>query len=290
MKFSVFIVTYKNEDLLNKCVESIIVAANSLIDDDISICVLNNHSDIKLPEEFKNVHVINNNARPSFSTGHLARSWNQCILHGFKDIDNPDCDVLILAQNDVVFKHDFFIDCKANLEKYKYIQYGRGDELQVMTPDSVKAIGLYDERFCNIGFQEADYFLRAVLLYKDNVSINDDFHGRVHNPVEKDIFIESVPTGFMREDIHHKNSNTHHNISFRIFLYKWMGILPFRCIPSTYLQVEHTKDKFPIENWDDYIKNLQTCAKQYMMYPYFECKLPNLDKKYINFTNYYDNT
>ena len=289
MKFFVFVVTYKNKDILENCLESILKASEYLNEEDVlKITVLNNFEDLVLPEKFKNMKIINNNARPSFSTGHLARSWNQCILHGIKDINNPECDVLVLAQNDVMVKPSFFVDSKYLLEKYKYIQVGQGDELQIMTPDSIKAIGMYDERFCNIGFQEADYFLRALILYGNSVSINDVFHGRVHNPLGEDVLIEKVPCGFMRTDSYHKESSKYHNISHRMFLYKWMGILPFRFIPSTYIKVEHIEDKFPIEQWDAYIKSLQVCAKQYMMYPYFECHLPDLDKKYINFTNYYE--
>lgn len=289
MKCSVFVVTYQNKDLLYDCLKSILHAAIQAPKQyDINITVLNNFENLVLPEEFNEIKIINNNARPSFSTGHLARSWNQCILHGIKDIDNPDCDVLVLAQNDVVLKSNFFTECNILLNRYKYVQIGHGDELQIMTPDSIKAIGMYDERFCNIGFQEADYFLRAVLLYKNDVSINDTFHGRVHNPIGEDMLIINSPTGFIRKDSYHYKSSEYHNISYRMFLYKWMGILPFRCIPSTYMDVKEIKDKFPIEQWDDYIKNIMVCAKQYMMYPYFESKLPDLDKKYINFTNYYD--
>jgi hypothetical protein len=289
MKVSIFVVTYKNENLLHTCLTSILHAVMQAPKQyDINITVLNNFETLTLSEEFKEIKIINNNARPSFSTGHLARSWNQCILHGIKDIENPDCDVLVLAQNDTVFEPEFFTECDILLNKYKYIQVGCGDELQIMTPESIKAIGIYDERFCNIGFQEADYFLRAILLYKDNVSINDTFHGRVHNPINNEMLITNSQSGFIRKDLYHTMSSKYHNISYRMFLYKWMGILPFRCIPVTSLDVKEIKDKFPIEQWDDYIKNIKVCAKQYMMYPYFESKLPDLDKKYINFTNYYD--
>jgi hypothetical protein len=46
----------------------------------------------------------------------------------------------------------------------------------VATSNAVKQVGLFDERFCNIGLQEADYFLRCLLYNKDRSSLNDIEH------------------------------------------------------------------------------------------------------------------
>lgn len=282
MKIELFIVTYKNDSMLLRCLESI---HNEIItkekQDIINVTIINNYQALSLGLADHNyAKIIDNAARPDFSTGHLARNWNQCILHGIQDINVPKNDVVILAQNDVVFKPGFIKNIKQHLDRYNYITFGRGDELQIITPDAIKNIGLYDERFCNIGFQEADYFLRAVLLNPKLSSINDNFHKRIHNPIINNV-IEDVQSGYQRCDTTHIESSKFHNVSLNMFFYKWMGLLPNTCNGGT-------KDtNYPYENWNDFIKNTPICAKQYIMYPYFECNLPNLDKKYINYTTFF---
>lgn len=275
MKIALFIVTYNNDEMLTRCLRSIQYDLKQKDKEDtITVTIINNYKELILPQEFEYVNVIDNSGRPSFSTGHLARNWNQCILHGIQDIKSPKNDVLLLAQNDVVFQPGFLQNIKQHLGSYNYITFGRGDELQILTPDSIKCIGLYDERFCNIGFQEADYFLRAVLLNSHSSSINDVFHNRIHNPIVNNV-IDDVPSGHLREDINHIQSRKFHGVSLNMFFYKWMGLLPGAC------------NQYPFENWDDYVKKSPVCAKQYVTYPYFECSLPDLDKKYINFTNFF---
>jgi hypothetical protein len=264
MKISIFIVTYKNDNLLNKCIKSIFDANKT--NDIIKTNILNNYSTIQIDPLFQDkVQVIQNDGIPSFSTGHLARSWNQCIMHSIKDINNPDCDTIILAQNDTVFRPDFISNIKNYLRRYSYITMGKGDEVQIITPYAIKNIGMFDERFCNIGFQEADYFLRAIILNSNGTSINDAFHSRIHNPLENNI-IEDVPNGYNRKDEINIESCKYHRISRQLFSYKWKGII--------------LNNEDP-ENWSEYTKSLKVCPKQYMFYPYFETNLPNLNNKYI---------
>jgi hypothetical protein len=263
MRIKIFIVTYNNDNVLRRCIESISTNDHKGI---MSVTVINNYPTINLHGiNYKKLNVINNSVRPIFSTGHLSRNWNQCIMHGLKDIDNPECDILILAQNDVVFAPNFIDNILQHITRYNYLAFGRGDELQIMTPQSIKSIGMYDERFCNIGFQEADYFLRAVLLNKDKSSINDHFHGRVHNPVMNNVILD-VPSGYMRNDENHDKSRVYHTISRNVFTHKWAGLLPLGEDP---------------ENWTQIVKDTPICPKQYIMYPYFELKLPSITEKYI---------
>ena len=232
----------------------------------INVTVLNNYPTLHIDDVHKNkVNIIQNDGQPSFSTGHLARSWNQCIINAIKNINDPDCDVLILAQNDVVFKPFFLTEIINCLDKFTFISFGRGDEVQVLTPDAIKSIGIYDERFCNIGFQEADYFLRAVLLNNEKTSINDIFHNRIYNGINNNVTLD-VPTGYQRNDEFHIASSSYHRNSRTMFSHKWAGILPNPQDP---------------ENWTDLMKNLRVCPCQYMFYPYFEKDFPNLDDKYI---------
>ena len=65
--------------------------------------VINNHSEFFIEEQFVDkVNIIHNNARPDWDTGNLARNWNQALIHGFKDLNNPDCKIVTTMQNDIV--------------------------------------------------------------------------------------------------------------------------------------------------------------------------------------------
>ena len=65
-----------------------------------------------------------------------------------------------------------------------FLQVGRGDELMVYTPDAVKTIGLWDERYTGIVIQEGDYFTRARLCLPARACIHDEIHHRFLNTVE----------------------------------------------------------------------------------------------------------
>lgn len=259
MRVHIFVVTYKNEPLLARCLDSVAEAQKAAPEAaSVQVTVLNNFGELALPDR-PGVTVLNNAARPDFSTGHLARSWNQAILHGFRDPKDPACDLLVLAQNDAVFRPGFLAAIPRHAARFCYMTFGHGDEVQVMTPEAVRRIGLYDERFCNIGFHEADYFLRALIAAPEAVSINDAFHGRVHNPVTNDV-TEHVATGWSRGDPAHVASMAYHGLSRRVFAYKWGDTDP--------------------QQWGDAARSLRVCAKQFMMYPYFEAALPHTEHKY----------
>jgi len=269
IKIAIYIVTYKNEDLLHRCLKSVFHNLN-IMNIDLSVTVMNNFGVLSLSSEWKDkVSVIDNLARPDFSTGHLSRSWNECIIHGFKSLSAPKCDLLILAQNDVVFEEGYLSRILEYSKIYTYMTFGRGDELQIMTPESVKTIGLYDERFCNIGYQEADYFLRALILNGSKSTINDPFHRRVHNRIENPKVIQDVPSGYLRHDVIHHASMIYHSISQNVFFSKW----------NSYI---HFKDKYPMEDWDPYVKTLKIAPKQWMFYPYFEMGVYSPQEKYTN--------
>ena len=88
MKIKLYIVTYNNPEYLDKNLESLF--ETDLVDHDYEVTIINNHSNFKVREEFLedyNLKVIHNESRPDWSTGHLARSWNQCLINGFKDLE-----------------------------------------------------------------------------------------------------------------------------------------------------------------------------------------------------------
>lgn len=271
MKIKIFIVHYNNAEMLNRALTTLYDNMSTKEEHIVSIHIINNHTNFSMADEFKtknDLQIIHNNARPDFSTGHLSRSWNQAILHGIKDIKNPDCDVLILCQNDIRFVPDFLSCILKNLLIYNYMTFGGGDVCQVMTPSSIDAIGMYDERFCNIGFHEYDYFLRAVLLNRNKSSINDHFHNRVHNPIENNVTV-AVHLKNEAQTYYSDLSLKYHQISLLVFHHKW-------------------NDKYTKENLEDFFYKMinsdkPSIPKQYIMYPYFEWFLSDLGHKYSIF-------
>jgi hypothetical protein len=209
------------------------------------------------------VKVLHNILRPDFSTGHLARNWNEAIINGFKDLNNPDCDILITNQNDCEFDGDFIPNLIEWHKKYSFIQFGAGDHFISYTSDAVKNVGLWDERFCNIGYQEADYFLRQLLYNTKGCSINDYKHQRVHN-TEFNNIIKHTESGYERNDEFHLESKKFHNISERVYTSKW-GETPYN----------HATNGWNYEK----LKNLKPIINSFLYYPYFEKDILFLEKQ-----------
>ena len=131
--------------------------------------------------------------RPDFSTGHLSRNWNQAIIHGFKNLQNPDCDILIHSQNDVKFYKGWLEKIIKLHKTFDFFATGAGDCFCSYTPDAIRKVGIWDERYCGIGFQEADYFVRSVFHNPNKTCINDYGHNRMHNNLVPKM---SNPRGF----------------------------------------------------------------------------------------------
>jgi len=265
MNIKFYIITYNNNTILNDWI------LKSLHESDydrknVQVFVINNHSNININNEYKSfVTLLNNSLRPDFSTGHLARNHNQAIINGFKNLKNPECDVVVSCQNDTVLRKDWYQSLTEIMKKYTYFSDDAGDQFQAFKSDGVRNIGLYDERFCNIGHQEADYFLRAYLYNKDYSSINDYCHNRIHNPVNKQI-IQNTPTGGAREEKYHLDSMKHHPLSDKVFHAKW-------------------GDHVVTYNWTDnkqYSTVTECKLKNHIYYPYFELDVIDLvGKNYL---------
>ncbi len=97
MKLKIYIVTFDGEKHLNHNLNSLFNSQYFKKENiHCEVNIINNHSNFNINEKFKNkVSVLHNVLRPDFSTGHLARNWNQAIINGFKNLNNPDCDILI---------------------------------------------------------------------------------------------------------------------------------------------------------------------------------------------------
>lgn len=252
MKLKVYAVRYRED--ITPFVDS--YYSDSTIDhSNTFLTIINNYGELNTDN--KNITIINNVLRPDFSTGHLSRNWNQALINGFKDLNNPDCDVVVCVQIDALFTDTWYSVVKKVFEesKYDYFTVGRGDEFQYFTPQAVKKIGLYDERYCNIGYQEGDYFLRAFLQSSSKnkdlkVSINDGWHRRTYN--EDDSLKAVIRMSFTCPNEAHKDSLKYHDVSVKVFCYKWGNIHSmFWDIPSLLS------------------KNMDL-KKEFKYYPYFE--------------------
>lgn len=267
-RISIYIVTYRNPIDLNNNIASILASGVHA-----RIYVINNHSQFSLePEHKKAVTVLHNRLRPDFSTGHLSRSWNQALLHGFQSLNNPASDIVITVQDDVVFKADWFRHLVDLHRRYNFITMGLGDAFCSYLPEAVKKIGMWDERFCSIGYQEGDYFLRSLIYNREHCSINDLGHGRLHNSVDHNVYggslekadsllISSPRWNRDRKDAHLSSAN-HYGLLETYFMHKWG-------VPANPWTTEHYEIR-------------KSLIRNYLMYPYFEKDVEGLlEKDYL---------
>jgi|TARA_B110000483_G_scaffold241705_1_gene325423 GT2 family glycosyltransferase len=269
MKIKQYIVTYNNNKILHNCLQSIFNNLNDYELDILDVYVINNHSNFALEEKFKDkVNVIHNYGRPDFSTGHLSRSWNQCIIHGFVDLNNPSVDIVATCQNDTIFKKNYVTNLIELHKIYDFVNFGHGDNFISYTPNAIKKVGLWDERFCNIGHQETDYFIRVARHLYEKSTYNDvGKHLPFHiNPVNNNI-IEIIQSGNERHDINHIKSQEYHNHSLNILLKKWdLNAHPVYLKPTL-----------------DDVLNYNQILNNYFYYPYFE---KNIDKNSLLIQKY----
>lgn len=278
---NLYIVTYRSPIDLNNNIASILASGA-----DVRINVINNHSDFFLEPQYENsVTVLHNKLRPDFSAGHLARNWNQALLHGFRDLKMPTSKIVITVQDDVLFKAGWLPRLVELHQRYSFITMGAGDAFCSYVPEAVRRIGLWDERFCGIGSQEADYFLRALIYNRDDSSINDRIHGRLHNALEGNVFapfgdfmkqLESeeteedpaeradsilitVPRMNIQRKRTHLSSMRYHRLTQALFDSKWG-------VPGSQWTAAHYAVR-------------KSLIQNYMTYPYFEKDVEGLREK-----------
>lgn len=215
MRIKLYIVTYKAADLLERCLESIGA------DSKVFVTVTNNHGklDCTLADE-----VLNNVCRPDWSTGHLARSWNQALMLGFKDLGNPDADIVCCCQDDTVFQAGWVDALVEHHKELDFVQFGHGDNFMSWTVDGVKKIGMWDERFCGLNYHEADYFLRARLCSECTINDHIEGHKRVYNEMPNDIIENIMPgcrSGHKDKKKIKKQSHSTNKLNKRFFVEKW---------------------------------------------------------------------
>lgn len=249
MKIKIYIVTYNDSKALNSNLNSLFLTDNL---DNVELFVINNHSNFELDERYRSkVTVLHNMVRPDFSKGYLTRNWNQAIINGFQDLQNPQCDILVHCQDDSIWLSNWKQNLIETHNNYSFYTCGWGDALCSYTPDAVKNIGLWDERFNALSHHEADYFLRAFLYNREKSSINDHYHQRILNPT---LDIISRPENLKYSVRPHNGRAYVIDYTFRLFEHKWGKHVAF-------------------EHWD--IEKMKTMdihplIENFLLYPYFE--------------------
>ena len=263
MKIRLYIVTYNHPAFLNRNLSSLFKSDINKFDHEIFI--INNHSNFSLREEYRDrVRVLHNVLRPDWSTGHLTRNWNQALINGFEDLENPACDLVVHAQDDLDWTENWVSFLIDSHKKYGFICIGTGDALCSYTPEAVKRIGLWDERF-PWGYHVADYHVRAAKYYGEKSSINDLGHGRVWNPLPGNKGSYATHPGGNSNVVlapHHDSTRTDQHITSARYGDYWRNL--FKLKWGTDVAVASGW------NWTKSAQIPGMKSKQLVIYPYFE--------------------
>jgi hypothetical protein len=220
MRIKQYVVTYNSPKILNEWYLNSFFESSAV--GRVEHFIINNHSNFEIYDPIHAGHltVLNNVLRPDFSTGHLARNWNQALINGFKSLTNPDADIVILVQQDTLLDPDYLDKVIEIHSTRQFYTDGAGDQFHSYTAAHVKTVGIWDERFCGIGFQEADYLLRSILYNSHAISLNDEHHGRTWN-VDMLKAVKTTTTGYHRRDPHHVESSKFHDCNKDLWYWKY---------------------------------------------------------------------
>lgn len=274
----VYIATYRRKDILNKTLDTLFNKTDFPMIPNTEVNIINNHSDFFINDEFKNkVNVIHNNARPDWDTGNLARNWNQALVHGFKDLNNPECKIVTTMQNDIDLSENWASNLLKMHQKYTFVTGQLGDNIVSYRPEAVKKIGLWDERFITPANKEADYYIRALILNKEKSIINDQIHGRTLNNSHALQLDTSNYQGGETDWRHEKSSDNSKEGWYhtsQIFYWKWKNT--WKEQPSYYGW---------LTKWSkDFVNNPPTLPKvpNFIQYYYFEKDIETLrEQNYV---------
>ena len=260
MKIKHYIINYRNEDLLKNNLDSV-YKVDIPHGCQYDVTVINNFGNLTLRDEYAWVQVINNQLRLDRSTGHLARNWNQGLLLGFVDLNDPMADIVILSQNDTKVLPNMLHTLIDSHGEYDFIAQGVGDSFHSYIPEAIKKVGLWDERFCGIGYQEYDFFYRCIKFNFEGSSINVSCSQRENknnimrfNSTVEPVIDYDIPTGYSRKDPNHIKSMIYHKVCSNHLRNKW--------------GLEKTTDPEFIFELFDSKKDIQ--IPSYFFYPYFE--------------------
>jgi len=274
----VFIVTYRRVKTLNNTLDRLFNHTDFMSIPNTQVNIINNHSEFSLDSQFENkVNVIHNNTRPDWDTGNLARNWNESLLHGFKDLKNPDADIVTTMQNDIVLGKNWATNLIKMHKKYTFVTGQLGDNIISYKPEAVQKIGMWDERYLTPVNKEADYFIRALIYNKDKSLINDKAHGRLLNVADA---LELDTSEYQGNDAdwratfkNNENSREGWYHTSQIFYWKWKDT--WKTQPSYYGW---------LTKWsEDFINNPPSPPKapNFVQYAYFEKDIELRDKNYV---------
>lgn len=262
MKIKVFIVTWNDANALHENLRSLFKIYDSDISNlaDVHVNIINNHSNFNLNPVFhEHVNVIHNRGTPDFATAMLARMWNMALIHGFKDLNNPDADIVVTSQDDTVWNFDWLHQLIKVHRDYDFYSDDAGDMVCSYTPNAVKKIGMWDERF-HYGFGEGDYYLRAIKYHPDKSTINDFAHGRVWNPT---LHLAKRPEPELSRLYEQSRSHEYRILSWHVWEYKW--------------KLRQLEGRWP-DDIQDMVNNTLP-VPHHVLYPYFEMNVENLKEK-----------
>jgi hypothetical protein len=258
-----YMVTYRNPECVKNNLDTLFatLGTNQSVPKgtQINLTIINNHSAFVLPEEYKKQVWVKDNLRVDESCGHLARDWNYALIDGFRSLKNPRADQVICFHDDVIWLDNWLDKLYTIHQTYDFYMADFGCTLHSYLPSAVRKIGLWDERFCNIAYHEADYQLRARIYNGDKSSINDHEQGRVWNPTE--VIVRHPPHNADKTSAANESLN-YHPISRKVFEKKWR--------------------RYP-ERWERQGEPpKQPYIDSYMNYPYFEKDVETLTlQKYV---------
>lgn len=277
----VFIVTYKRPSVLNQTLDRLFNHTDFRSIPDTEVNIINNHSDFSLNKEFVDkVNVIHNNVRPDWDTGNLARNWNQALLHGFKDLNNPEAKIVVTMQNDIVLSPNWTKNLLKMHQKYTFITGQLGDNIVSYRPEAVKKIGMWDERFLTPHHKEADYYIRALIFNRQKSLINDKSHNRLlnsHDALELDTQnYRGAESDWLLEKSNDISRQAGYHNS-QIFYWKWK---------------DTWKNQPSYNGWlvgwsKDFINNPPAPPKvpSFIQYYYFEKDIDLVGKNYVGWRN-----
>ena len=179
----IFIITYNNDLVLNNALESLF-ASDFTNYENTQVNIINNYSSININERFTkdyNINIINNETRADYFNPNLSQNHNQAIIHGFKDLKNPESEIVIHTHNDIVFTKDWVHQLLKCTEKYNIIFGSLGDQFVAYKAEGIKRVGLWDENFPGLVHNECDFMLRSILFNSEKTYINDLMHDRTFN-------------------------------------------------------------------------------------------------------------
>jgi len=268
MKIKLYIPTYNNAHRINTTIGQLAKCEGV---DDLDVVVINNHSNFDLDTSLLPVTVLHNQVRPDFSTGHLSRTWNQCIINGFESLTSPACDILVTAQDDTYFHIEWIKRLIELHERFEFVQNGHGDHICSYTPEHVRKVGLWDERFCGISRQAADYFFRCLMYNHKKSSINDPWHQRIWNPIfpndpqkSQNYLVDPNSRQIFGDATYPNDTDSNGDISLKLIEQKF----GFNTYPWNRDNLSRVPKHTKIDN--------------YILYPYFEKDVYDLkEKRYV---------